>query len=103
MLTAYLNYPNPKISVYPGVACSEIKKKEKKGLRQIHIDIDTISMELLRFQEKEYKFAAMADFNDMWLEIEFNDLVFESAVLEYVRVLLAKHYTPFASVEIKTH
>jgi hypothetical protein len=58
------------------------------------------SLELQRFAAQEYRFEAQAETNDMWLELDFNDPVFERAVVEYVRNLLAVHYPPFARVRV---
>jgi hypothetical protein len=101
MLAVYLNYPNPTISAHPGMASAELKKHHKADQWLICINTATLSEELLRFSSKGYKFAADSTSNDMWLEIDFNDSVFELAVLAHVQRLLGKHYAPFAGVQIR--
>ena len=65
--------------------------------------IDTLSAELKRFSSKAYRFAAQAELNDMWLELEFRDADFERAVVEHVRKILGGHYKPLGSARVDQH
>ena len=103
MLKVYINYPNPKISVHCDPSCGAIQKMSKADQRLVLIDRTTISAELQRFADKEYTFAANPAGNDMWLQIDFGDEEFESAVLRYVQHLIGQHYSPLAGVEIQKH
>jgi hypothetical protein len=103
MLIAYVNYPNPKVSVHHDPSCAEIQKMAKAGQRRVRIDPKTISAELHRFKAKEYAFAATAARNDMWLEVDFGGADFEAAVIAYVHRLIGEHYPPLAKVAIGSH
>ncbi len=103
MLMAYVNYPNPKVSVHHDPSCGSIQKMGKQGQRLVRIDPATISVELGRFSSKEHTFAANPAGNDMWLEIDFGDADFETAVLGYVHRLIGRHYSPLARVGIENH
>ena len=69
MLQVYINYPNPLISVHENVACANIGKMSKQGQRQIVLNLSTLSVELLKFQHKDYRFASDSILNDMWLRM----------------------------------
>lgn len=103
MLTAYMNYPNLKMTVHADRACSQIGKRGKKGQRLIQIELDTLTSELLKFVREEHKFEANTTFNDMWLEVNLGDVVFEEAVLAYILHLVSNYRTPFGGVKIKHH
>jgi hypothetical protein len=103
MVKVYINYPNPHISLHRKAGCGNIRQQQKAGQRIVHLNIASLSAELKRFKARDYRFGADAQTNDMWLEIDFNDPEFERAVIEYIRRLLAEHYTPFRRVVIETH
>ena len=65
--------------------------------------VRSLSLELQRFVAQEYQFGSEAETNDMWLELDFSDPVFERAVVEYVKSILALHYSPFARVRVDEH
>ena len=103
MTKVYVNYPNPKFSIHRNPLCEEVRKRKKTDQRHILIDIDSVSIELRRFANKKYTFNSNAGSNDMWLNIEFDDTLFEESVLKYIRRLIGKHYVPLGKAELKTH
>lgn len=103
MLRAYVNYPNPKVSVHRDPSCGAIQKMAKPRQRVVRIDPQSISAELQHFRAKHYTFAANPAGNDMWLEADFGDTDFEAAVIAYVHRLIGKHYSPLARVAIEEH
>lgn len=48
-------------------------------------------------------FNAQAGYNDMWLEVDFNNQDFETAVVWYIKELLGNHYRPFKLAPVNTH
>jgi hypothetical protein len=100
MLTVYINYPNPKITVHPGQRSAERRKHCKPGQRVIEVNEETISSELTRFREREYRFNSQSELNDMWIDIDFNDPDFEIAVVSHIRKLIGRHYEPLEAVGI---
>lgn len=103
MLKAYVNYPNPKVSVHHDPSCGAIRKMAKPSQRLVRIDAGSISAELQRFRAKGYTFAANPAGNDMWVEADFADPDFEAAVIAYVHRLIGRHYSPLARVAIEKH
>jgi hypothetical protein len=45
----------------------------------------------------------MSKVNDMWLEIDIGNLDFERAIVDYVQIVLAQHYFPFANIKVDQH
>lgn len=39
----------------------------------------------------------------MWLQLDFGDSEFERALVEHIRKLLARRYTPLSRVKVSTH
>lgn len=103
MLKVYINFPNPHIKAHSDAKCSRIQQHHKKTQRVVRLDVATLSAELKRFAAKDYRFGSNRDTNDMWLDVDFRDSVFELAVVEYVRKLLAGHYAPFGRVKVDQH
>lgn len=96
MTSVYINYPNPLFSLEHGQAVKERLRHDKTERRVFHIDPQTFSVEIARFQEGEVRFAASPELNDLWLEIDFGDESFERAVAEYIQRLLGRRYKPLA-------
>jgi hypothetical protein len=103
MIKAYINYPNPHITVHSDPDCPRIKQHHKKDQRVVHLDVTTMASELKCFEMKRYQFGAHREINDMWLEVDFRDTTYALAVIENIRKLLAEHYAPFRRVEIDKH
>ena len=47
MVKAYINYPDPHISLHWDLMCSSIGQQRKEGQRTIHLDLDFLSPDLL--------------------------------------------------------
>jgi len=103
MLKVYLNYPNSRVSVHHDPCCSTIQIMGKPDQRYIRMNITNIRHELQKFKDKQYQFKPESAFNDMWLEIDFQDEEFEMAVAGYVHRLLGQHYKPFSDSHLTTH
>ena len=103
MLKVYLNYPNKRVTVHHDPHCSDIQKNRKRHQRYIPINITNIHHELQKFKNKRYLFRAESAFNDMWLEIDFQDEEFEMAVAGYIHRLLGQHYKRFSDSQLKPH
>ena len=102
MIKAYINYPNPHVTAHLDPNCGNIQSQRKNNQRYCIINSNTISGELKNFRNKKYLFGTFP-YNDMWLELDFNDQVFELAILEYICRLLGEHYSPFDGIKPKTH
>jgi hypothetical protein len=100
MIKVYINYPVTHITIHSDPNC---RFKPKPNQRNIIINLSTLSSELEKFFNNEYRFIPKAITNGMWLQINFNDLEFERAVVEYIRKLLSMHHEPFKRVIVKEH
>ncbi len=103
MTHAYINYPNPHITLHGQATCADIGKMHKTGQRRVRITANSISHELQQFARKSYRFGADASNNDMWLEVDFADAAFEQALVAHVQHLIGASYKPLASVPIEEH
>jgi hypothetical protein len=103
MLKAYINYPNPNVTIHAHSDCASVQQQHKKNQRVVRIEVFNLSGELTKFRTKEYVFRAQAETNDMWLDVDFGDAGFEKAVVEYIRRLLGSHYTPFVRSKVDVH
>jgi hypothetical protein len=83
--------------------CSNIRQLNKADQRVSRIDLKSLSSELTKFANKTYAFASIPEQNDIWLEIDLDDISFETAVADYVLKLIAQHYAPMRSVKPTTH
>lgn len=103
MIKTYINYPNPHVTVHNDPNCKSIQSHDKLDQRYRYINWETIAMELENFRNNEYRFTASSESNDMWLEIDFQDQIYESDVLEFICRLLGEHHSPFKDLKPKIH
>jgi hypothetical protein len=103
MIFAYINYPNPHITIHSDSNCGNIGAQSRVNQRQIVITRNTIGEEIERFRTKQYTFAANKSVNDMWLTVDFGDVKFEDAVVKYIQRLIGAHYRPIAYAEVGQH
>jgi hypothetical protein len=103
MLWSYFNYPNPHVTLHFQSTCSFVRPQRKATQRVVRIDQETLSTELQRIKSREYKFAAKAEMNDIWLAIDLGDKDLELAIVKHVHRQFAKSYKPFISAPILEH
>jgi len=98
-----MNYPTKRVMVHADPDCTYFRRPETPGHRLVKVNALTITEELQNFRRKAYSFASTAEKNSLWLEVDFGDREFEIVVVDHIRGLLAEHYTPFASAEVRFH
>ncbi len=103
MIRAYINYPNPHITIHADTSCGNVHQQHKQNQRVISIDQASLTSELKHFSDKDYRFGSQAEINDMWLIIDLEDDTFERAVVEHILKFLSKHYSPFERVAVDEH
>ncbi len=103
MIKVYINYPVPHITIHNNLYCGNIQAQHKLKQRYIRINPATVKSELNNFREKKYGFAANQDYNDMWLEINFNDPEEEIRILQEICRLVGKYYRPLRGIEPIRH
>jgi hypothetical protein len=103
MLSAYINYPNPHITLHFDPTCALIRSHESPGQRILQINVDTVTDVLKNFVDREVRFAAERGLNDMWLFVTFDDRDFEKATVLYIQQLIGRQYRPLATAPVKVH
>ena len=98
MIAVYYNYPNSGFSIHEGQTVEESHVHSKPSPRIFHVTIHNITDIVKKITNSDFKFAAYQDVNDLWLEINFDDVIFEKAFAEYVLRLLGKRYKPFQEI-----
>lgn len=102
MLMAYINYPNPHVTAHYDLSCGNIQSQNKPNQRYQKINLGTLSSELLKFKTKQHRFGTHP-YNDMWVEIDFQDRNFELSVLVFICGLLEKNYGRFKKLKPNIH
>lgn len=103
MIKAYINYPNPRVTIHGNTNCGSIQAQRKPDQRYIKLNNLTKSRELQNFYEKKYTFAANPEHNDMWLEIDFHDVNLEQKVLQDICHIVGNYYKPLRGIKPTTH
>ena len=49
------------------------------------------------------RFSSKAGINDIWIEVDFNNLDFEVAVIRYIQSCLGERYSPIRTSSIEFH
>ena len=103
MTKAYLNYPNPHMTLHGDSKCAEIGKMQKVGQRDVTVNQASIAQSLSQLASSRFQLGAQASVNDVWLTIDFSDAEFEEAVARYIRRLLGQRYSPLRDAPIQRH
>ena len=103
MLSVYINYPIGRISVHHNPICNRIQVMDKANQRVIHIDSSNVESELKKLNNKELKFAANPDFNDVWIHINLGEVSLEENLVKTIQKILGQFYKPLARAEIEQH
>lgn len=99
MIKVYINYPNPHCSIYTNINDQEIQKHHVSNQRKLKLNIETFQQIMSEFIQKRFDFRAEQGFNDVWLEIDFNDLGFEISIVNYILLQLGRKYLPFNAMK----
>ena len=103
MLSVYINYPTGRISVHRDPGCNRIQVMNKADQRVIHIKSSNVEAELKRLSNKELKFAATPDFNDVWIHINLGEVSLEENLVKTIHEILGRFYKPLARANIEKH
>ena len=92
MIKVYINYPNSDFSIYEiDLNHSNIQKNKKQNQRKLIINSSNFTEELLEFKTK-YKFSSNSEENDLWLDIDTGDTVFDKNIAFEILQELFKQY-----------
>lgn len=103
MLSIYINYPMGRISVHHDPGCNRIRVMAKIDQRVIRINSSNVESELKKLSNKELKFAASRDLNDVWIHINLGEVSLEENLVKRIKEILGHFYNPLARAEIEYH
>jgi hypothetical protein len=103
MTFLYLNYPNHRATIHRDAACRSIRAAQKDKPRIARVNSLTLPRELRKFKNKEYIFSTKISENDIWLEIDLQDIEIELAVAKRILEFAGRHYSPFRNLAMRVH
>lgn len=103
MLHVLIDYPASRMTIHGDSDCKYIRMHAKPNQRIIQLNVATLSAELAKFANNQYKFTPSPLNDDLWLDLDFNNAPFERAVAEYILHLLSRQYIPLRRVTPRTH
>ena len=102
-MNAYINYPNPHITIHRNSGCSQIRKNQKSNQRHIDVTPQNVDGVMKKFANDGYKFSASSEYNDLWLDISLGTTERDDKFLRNIRLELGRHYKPFEGVVVNQH
>lgn len=101
MTKAYINYPNPHVTVHGDASCGFVNKSRRPAQRRITLSRRGMDegLEALR----ALQFRAEAGLNDVWITFDFDDAEFEESFVVYARSVLGRRYRPLREAKISRH
>lgn len=99
MLHAYLNYPAQRGRLHHDLGCGHVAKRDVPSDRIRQVRPDTFGAELAALDD--LTFRAEAGVNAVWLDLDFDDPVFEAAVARYLLRRLGARYTRLAAITLE--
>ena len=103
MIHVYINYPNPHFTIHTDPQCSRIQQGRKKHQRHLTINRDNFERVFTQLRNKDFRFAATPEFNDMWLDIDLEGREKEIPLVGEIKRVLSRHYRPFIKAPISDH
>lgn len=92
-----------RISVHHDPGCNRIRVMDKINQRVISINGSNVESELKKLSNKELKFAASRDLNDVWIHIDLGEVSLEENLVNRIKEILGHFYNPLARAEIEYH
>jgi len=99
MTSVYIDYPIPHFSVRQNETSATRFRRDTPHRRFFEINISTFSAVMTLFASGEVHFTSKAGFNDIWIDVDFDSLEFEEAVIRYVQEILGRRYKPLRDAE----
>jgi hypothetical protein len=103
MKKAYINATDARVTVHNNPNCDAARIKINQDQRTVLLNTDTLSRELRRFRNNEYRFAPGAGENDIWVMLDFQDPAFEDALARYLERLVGQGQKTSRNWELKVH
>jgi hypothetical protein len=103
MIKAYLNSTDARVTIHNNPNCVIARITVNQDQRTVLLNTDSLSRELRRFRNNEYRLLAEAGMNDIWLILDFQDPEFENALASYLKRIVAQRYKTAGSWELQVH
>jgi hypothetical protein len=100
MTAVYINYPNARFTLHPGMPLASCVVQDKPNRKTIRITPDSFSAELPAFIDGQLQLAFTSEFNDTWIDLDFGDEEFEKSLAEYIQRLIGHRYSRLASASL---
>jgi hypothetical protein len=101
MTSVYIDYPTREFCVKEGVRSADRFKHDKPNRRVVHLTHQNFSSEIRKFTGRQVQFSSTAEYNDLYVDLDFNDTEFEKATCLYIKRLLGERYTPIAEAVLR--
>ncbi len=92
-MKAYINYPDPHITLHFDDNCSEIQKRRKPDQRVVAITDSTVREVLMDFINDKYRFGSDSEINDLWLDINVDNQKYGEALVIVIHAVIRQKYT----------
>jgi hypothetical protein len=103
MIKAYVNSTDARVTIHNNPNCASARITVTKDQRTVLINTDSLSREIRRFKNNEYRLTAQAEMNDLWLILDFHDAEFENALASYLKRLVAQGHKTTGDWELEVH
>lgn len=101
MISVYINYPNKVFSLAHDVSAAERWRHPDSKHRVEPVNFDTLGSFISKLQSGDIKFLPQADFNDLYIEVDFGEDEFDLQVVLYIKRVLGARYKPFRDAEVR--
>jgi hypothetical protein len=101
MIKAYFNYPNSRMRMHADPNCSDIEKSGKSAQRKINMNRESLHEKLVEIGK--LSFTSTKAQNDLWLTIDFGNLVEEEAEAKRILKRLGERYKRFRAIDPISH
>lgn len=103
MIKLYINPADARVILHNNPNCDSARIRVNQDQRTILVNTDSLSRELRRFRNNEYRFAAEAGMSDVWVMLDFQDAEFENALARYLQRLVGQRHKPAGGWELQAH
>ena len=103
MIKAYVNSTDARVTIHNNPNCASARITVNQDQRTVLVNTDSLSRELRRFRNNEYRLLDNAGMNDVWLILDFQDAEFENALAGYLKRLVARGHKTAVDWELQVH
>jgi len=102
-MKAYINYPQPHITIHRSADCAEFQKQHKSNQRFLVVNASNIKQVLMDFANDKYRFGPSQKYNDLWLDISLETPNHEEGFVYVIHSIVSVRYTRFQNAPFNYH